>query len=83
MAKKKLTTIPYKNHSWFYDVYRGAFTSSNHMIFGYVMCLLFSLLFMQYDIVLGLFIFFMMALVLTIYYFVWGFFFFIFDKGKR
>ena len=40
-------------------------------IFGYFMILLFSLLFMEKDIIFGLNIFFSLTLILTSYYFIW------------
>lgn len=77
----KTTAISNKKHSWLYNVYHG-FMKSFWQVFSYFMCLLFSLLFMQFDIILGLYIFFIMAFILTSYYFIWGLLFFIFNKKK-
>lgn len=71
-----------KKYLWLYNMYRGVFTKSNYLIFGYVMGLLISLLFMKYDVILGLYIFFLISFCLSIYYFIWEIIFYIVNNKK-
>jgi hypothetical protein len=71
-----------KNKSSWLSVIFHKFITSFWQIYSYFMCLLFSLLFMKNDVILGLNIFFGMSLVLTCYYFIWKLLFFIFKRKK-